>query len=64
MYIPVAGFLATLLLLSRAPAVSLFFVQTAGGSPALSAALALILVAGMYAVSLACSIQVVKNKEL
>ena len=64
MYIPVAGFLATLLLLSRAPTVSLFFAQTVGGSPALSAALALALVAGMYAASLACSIQVVKNKAL
>ena len=64
MYIPVAGFLATLLLLSRAPTVSLFFAQTVGGSPAPFVALALALVAGMYAVSLACSIQVVKNKAL
>lgn len=45
-------------------AVSLFFAQTVGGSPAPFVALALALVAGMYAASLACSIQVVKNKAL
>lgn len=63
LYIPVAGFLATLLLLPKMPAGNPLAAAIAG-SPVLLAALVTALVVGMYAVSIWCSIRIMQNKEL
>lgn len=63
MYIPVVGFLATLFLLPKMPA-SNSVLNTIGNSPVLLAALAIVLVIVMYAISIWFSIRIVKNKEM
>lgn len=63
MYIPVVGFLATLFLLPKMPE-SNSVVNTIGNSPVLLAALAIVLVIAMYAISIWFSIRIVKNKEM
>ncbi len=63
MYIPVAGFLATLFLLPRTPADNPAAAAIAD-SPVLLIALAIALVVVMYAVSIWCSIRIMENKEM
>ena len=63
MYIPIVGFLATLFLLPKMPA-SNSVLNTIGNSPVLLAALAIVLVIVMYAISIWFSIRIVKNKEM
>jgi len=63
MYIPVAGFLATLFLLPKMPADNPV-VNAIAGLPVLLIALATALVVVMYAVSLRFSIRIMENKEI
>ncbi len=63
MYIPVAGFLATLFLLPKAPADNPIMTAIAS-SPVLLIALAIALVVVMYAVSIWLSIRIMENKEI
>lgn len=63
MYIPVAGFLATLFLLPKIP-MDNSIITTLSNSPALLIALAIVLVVVMYAVSILFSIRIMKNKEM
>ena len=64
MYIPVAGFLITLFLLPKFSSVGTNIAMTAGHSPALLAACAIVCVILMYAVSIWFSIRIMKNKEM
>ena len=63
MYIPVAGFLATLFFLPKMPADNPI-VATVVSSPVLLIGLVLVLVAVMYAVSIWFSIRIMENKEM
>ncbi len=63
MYIPVAGFLATLFLLPKIPADNPIMTAIAS-SPVLLIALAIALVVVMYAVSIWLSIRIMENKEI
>ncbi len=63
MYIPVAGFLATLLFLPKMP-MDNPIVTTVVSSPVLLIGLVLILVVVMYAVSIWLSIRIMENKEM
>ncbi len=63
MYIPVAGFLATLFLLPKMPADNPIMTAIAS-SPVLLIALAIALVVVMYAVSIWLSIRIMENKEI
>lgn len=63
MYIPVAGFLATLLLLPKLPAGA-SVINAAASSVSLLAACVIAAVAVMYAVSVWFSVQIMKNKEV
>lgn len=63
MYIPVVGFLLTLLLISKIPSVGASIVATVGSSPALLVTLFISLIIVMYAVSIWISIRIMKNKE-
>lgn len=63
MYVPVAGFLVTLFLLPKMPADNPV-ITAIGSSPVLLVALAVVLIVVMYAVSIWCSIRVMKNKEM
>ena len=63
MYIPVAGFLATLFFLPKMPADNPF-VTTVVSSPVLLIGLVLVLVVVMYAVSIWFSIRIMENKEM
>ena len=63
MYIPVAGFLATLFLLPKIP-MDNSIITTLSNSPVLLIVLVIVLVAVMYAVSILFSIRIMKNKEM
>lgn len=63
MYIPVAGFLATLFLLPKIP-MDNSIITTLSNSPVLLIALMIVLVVVMYAVSILFSIRIMKNKEM
>ncbi len=63
MYIPVAGFLATLFLLPKIPMDNSIII-TLSNSPVLLIALVIVLVVVMYAVSILFSIRIMKNKEM
>ncbi len=63
MYIPVAGFLATLFLLPKMPADNPIMTAIAS-SPVLLIALAIALVVVMYAMSIRLSVQIMENKEI
>lgn len=64
MYIPVVGFLATLLLITKIPVgeSKLFFAVI--NSPVLLILLAVMLVIIMYVISILVSIKILKNKEM
>lgn len=63
MYIPVAGFLATLFLLPKIP-MDNSIITTLSNSPVLLIVLVIVLVVVMYAVSILFSIRIMKNKEM
>ena len=63
MYIPVAGFLATLFFLPKMPADNPI-VTTVVSSPVLLIGLVLVLIVVMYAVSIWLSIRIMENKEM
>ena len=64
MYIPVAGFLVTLLLLSKMPAIGNSIISVVESSTILLVLLAVFAIVVMYAVSIFLSIRVMKNKEM
>ena len=64
MYIPVAGFLITLLLISKNPVGENKLLFTVINSPVLLMLLAVIFVIAMYIVSILVSIKILKNKEM
>lgn len=64
MYIPVAGFLATLLLIAKLPAGEGRLLSAVIHSPVLLMLSAVIFVAAMYAISILVSIKILKNKEM
>lgn len=64
MYIPVAGFLITLLFLTKVPVGESRLLFTVIHSPVLLMLSTVILVIAMYAVSIRVSIQILKNKEM
>ena len=64
MYIPVAGFLVTLLLLSKMPAFGDAFISVVESSPILLVFLAAFTIVVMYVVSIFLSIRIMKNKEM
>jgi ABC-2 type transport system permease protein len=64
MYIPVAGFLVTLLIISKMPSIGVSVIATIGSSPVLLAILVITLIIVMYAVSIWFSIRIMKNKEI
>lgn len=63
MYIPVAGFLATLFLLPKIPMENSIITRLSN-SPVLLIVLVIVLVVVMYAVSILFSIRIMKNKEM
>lgn len=63
MYIPVAGFLATLFLLPKIP-MDNSIITTLSNSPVLLIVLVIVLVVVMYAVAILFSIRIMKNKEM
>ena len=64
MYIPVAGFLITLLLLTKIPVGESRLLFTVINSPALLMLSAVVLVIALYVVSISVSIKILKNKEM
>ena len=64
MYIPVAGFLITLLLITKSPVGESKLLFTVINSPILLMLLAVIFVITMYVVSILVSIKILKNKEM
>ncbi|MCM1213369.1 MAG: ABC-2 transporter permease, partial [Lachnospiraceae bacterium] len=64
MYIPVAGFLITLLLITKIPVGKSKLLFTVINSPVLLMLLAIIFVIVMYVVSILISIKILKNKEM
>jgi len=64
MYIPVAGFLITLLLITKIPVGESKLLYTVINSPVLLMLLAIIFVIVMYVVSILISIKILKNKEM
>ena len=64
MYIPVAGFLITLLLITKSPVGESMLLFTVINSPILLMLLAVIFVFAMYVVSILVSIKILKNKEM
>lgn len=64
MYIPVAGFLMTLLLITKIPVGENKLLFTVINSPVLLMLLAVIFVIAMYVVSILVSIKILKNKEM
>ena len=64
MYIPVAGFLITLLLISKNPVGENKLLFTVINSPVLLMLLAVIFVIAMYVISILVSIKILKNKEM
>lgn len=63
MYIPVAGFLITLLLITKSPVGESKLLFTIFNSPVLLMLLTIIFVIVMYIVSILVSIKILKNKE-
>lgn len=64
MYIPVAGFLITLLLITKIPVGESKLLFTVINSPALLMLITVILAVAMYVVSILVSIKILKNKEM
>ena len=64
MYIPVAGFLITLLLITKSPVGESKLLFTVINFPILLMLLAVIFVITMYVVSILVSIKILKNKEM
>ncbi len=64
MYIPVAGFLITLLLITKIPVGERKLFLTVINSPVLLILLAIIFVVAMYVISILVSIKILKNKEM
>ena len=64
MYIPVAGFLITLLLISKNPVGENKLLFTVINSPVLLMLLAVIFAITMYVISILVSIKILKNKEM
>ncbi len=64
MYIPVAGFLITLLLISKNPVGENKLLFTVINSPVLLMLLAVIFAIAMYVISILVSIKILKNKEM
>ncbi len=64
MYIPVAGFLITLLLITKSPVGESKLLFTVINSPVLLMLLAVIFVIAMYVISILVSIKILKNKEM
>ena len=64
MYIPVAGFLITLLLITKIPVGESRLLFTVINSPALLMLSAVVLVIAMYVISISVSIKILKNKEM
>lgn len=64
MYIPVAGFLITLLLITKSPVGESKLLFTIITSPILLILLTVIFVIAMYIVSILVSIKILKNKEV
>lgn len=64
MYIPVAGFLATLLLIAKLPAGEGRLLSAVIHFPVLLMLSAVIFVVAMYAISILVSIKILKNKEM
>ena len=64
MYIPVAGFLITLLLITKIPAGKRKLLITVINSPVLLMLLVIMLVVIMYVISILVSIKILKNKEM
>ena len=64
MYIPVAGFLITLLLITKSPVGESKLLFTVINSPILLMLLAVIFVIAMYVISILVSIKILKNKEM
>ena len=64
MYIPVAGFLITLLLITKIPVGESKLLFTVINSPVLLMLLAVIFVIAMYVISILVSIKILKNKEM
>jgi hypothetical protein len=64
MYIPVAGFLATLLLITKLPAGEGRLLSAVIHFPVLLMLSAVIFVVAMYAISILVSIKILKNKEM
>jgi len=64
MYIPVAGFLITLLLITKIPVGESKLFLTVINSPVLLILLAVIFVVAMYVISILVSIKILKNKEM
>lgn len=64
MYIPVVGFLATLLLFSKKPSTVASVIAAVGSSPALLVLFVITLISVMYAVSIWSSIRIMKSKEI
>lgn len=64
MYVPVAGFLITLLLITKAPVSESKLLFAVSNSPVLLMLLVIIFVIVMYVVSILISIKVLKNKEM
>lgn len=64
MYIPVAGFLVTLLSLSKMPSIGSSMIKLIENSPLLLIVIIVFAIVVMYAVSISLSIQIMKNKEM
>ena len=64
MYIPAAGFLITLLLITKIPVGESKLLFTVINSPVLLMLLTVIFVIAMYVVSILVSIKILKNKEM
>ncbi len=64
MYIPVAGFLITLLLITKIPVGESRLLFTVINSPALLMLSAVVLVIALYVISISVSIKILKNKEM
>ena len=64
MYIPVAGFLITLLLITKIPVGESRLLFTVINSPALLMLSAVVLIIALYVVSISVSIKILKNKEM
>ncbi len=64
MYIPVVGFLAILLVLSKMPDVNKLLINSVGNSFNIFIIIAILMVVIMYSISIFVSIKVMKNMEL